>query len=66
MTEPDLDAQIKCVKREIALRKNVYPKFVNSGRMKEAEADHEIAAMTAALHTLMGLKEPSNDPPPNP
>ena len=55
--EPDLDAQIKCVKREIALRKNVYPKWVNSGRMKESEADHEIAAMVAALHTIMKVKE---------
>lgn len=52
-----LEAQVKCLKREIAMRKNVYPKFVHNGRMKQAEADHEIAAMTAALHTIMGLQE---------
>jgi|SRR5579871_688227 len=48
-----LEQQIACLKREIALRKNVYPGFVARGRMKQAEADREIERMTAALHTLM-------------
>ena len=37
-----VEAQITCVKREIAMRKNVYPKWVQSGRMKAEAADHEI------------------------
>jgi hypothetical protein len=50
-----LDAQIACVKREIAMRLRVYPKFIISGKMKSTEADHQIAAMQAVLATLVGL-----------
>lgn len=56
MSEPvSLADQIRCLKREIALRKNVYPKWVSNGKMRQGEADHEIATMTAALHTIMKL-----------
>jgi hypothetical protein len=50
-----LDAQIACVKREIALRKNVYPKWVMSGRMRAEAADHEINCMIAVLRSLETL-----------
>jgi len=30
-----LEAQITCVRRELATRKNVYPKWVQSGRFDE-------------------------------
>ena len=59
MTDPaavSLDDQIRCLKREIAMRKNVYPKWLASGRMSRKEADREIDAMTAALHTLFAVK----------
>lgn len=52
-----IDQQIAEMKREIALRKNVFPKWVAAGKMRQAESDHGIAAMTAALHTVMALKE---------
>jgi len=52
-----LAAQIAEVKREIALRKNVFPKWIAQGRMTQAKADHQIAAMTAALHTLTEYAE---------
>ena len=52
-----LDQQIASLKREIAMRKNVYPKWVANGKMRQGEADHEIAAMTAALHTIMRIKD---------
>ena len=39
--------KLRCVEREIAMRKAVYPKWVESGRMKQAKADHEIAVMEA-------------------
>ena len=55
--EINLAQQIACLKREIALRKNVYPKSVRSDRMRQSEADYEIAAMTAALHSLTDLAE---------
>jgi hypothetical protein len=55
-----LEEQIACVKREIAMRKNVYAKRVLSGSMKQAEADREIARMEAVLETLnrIGLVTP--------
>jgi hypothetical protein len=52
-----LQTQISCVRREIAIRKNVYPKWVATGKMRQGEADFEIAAMTEVLETLMKLNE---------
>jgi hypothetical protein len=51
-----LDQQLACVRREIALRRNVYPKQVSRGRMRQSEADLEVAAMEAVLETLIALK----------
>jgi len=36
-----------CAAREVLLRKRVYPGLVERGRMTQAEADREIAAMQA-------------------
>jgi hypothetical protein len=60
----DIDRQIKCVAREIALRRNVYPKWTVSvngrkPRMTEAEAAEEIAAMEAVIETLKTVKSGS-------
>jgi hypothetical protein len=44
--------QIRCVRREIAMRQNVYPKWVASGRMKQEDADKELAAMQAVHDSL--------------
>lgn len=50
-----LNLQIKCVAREVAMRKNYYPKAIAKGRMKEEEAQREIERMEAVLHTLQAL-----------
>lgn len=48
---PITDAdKIKCLKREIAMRENVYPSWVARGKMKQAAADREIAVLKAVLH----------------
>lgn len=52
MTEPTLDQQIICVRREIALRRNVYQRRVAEQRMKRTQADHELLCMQAVLLTL--------------
>lgn len=44
--------QVRCLRREIALRKACYPKWVASGRMKQEESDKELAALQAAHDTL--------------
>jgi hypothetical protein len=57
-----LEQQIKCVGREIGMRRNVYPKFVGSGKMSQEKADYEIAAMTAVYETLKNLRTASAPP----
>lgn len=42
------DAQKRaCVDREVKMRRRVYPRWVESGRMAQADADREIAVMEA-------------------
>ncbi|HUC70346.1 MAG TPA: hypothetical protein VMS01_04060 [Stellaceae bacterium] len=53
----DSAAQIACVKREIALRERVYPKWVAGGRMKQEAADRELTTMRAVLATMLAVDE---------
>ena len=41
--------KLRSAKRELAMRRSVYPKWVDSGRMKQTEADHEISVMEAIV-----------------
>ena len=47
-----VDEQITCVKREIAMRERVYPRWVDGGRMTQKAADTELLLMRAVLLTL--------------
>jgi hypothetical protein len=47
-----LPEMIACAKREVALRKNFYPKLVTSGKMKADQCRHEIACMEAIVAEL--------------
>lgn len=38
-----------CLKRELALRKRHYPRWVAGGRMPQGEADREIEVLSAIL-----------------
>lgn len=49
----------ECAKRELAMRRRVYPKWVDSGRMSQDKANHEIAAMTAILEDYKVKINPS-------
>jgi hypothetical protein len=42
----DVD-KLKCVEREVAMRKGVYPKWIAAGKLTRAKADREIAVMEA-------------------
>jgi len=58
MAEPDpgviaLADQIACVRREIALRRAVYPRWIEVGRITQTKADYEVACMTAVLERLI-------------
>jgi hypothetical protein len=48
----EITACRKEVGREIGMRRSVYPKWVTSGRMKQAEADEHLDAMTRAYAIL--------------
>lgn len=51
-----IDAQIKCVLREIHIRQKKYPSWVARGMIRETQAAHELAAMNAVLETLRIVK----------
>ena len=54
MTTADIPLadQIAEVKRELAMRENVYPKLIDSGRLTPAAAHRHLANMRAVLATL--------------
>ena len=54
--EIPLEAQIKCVEREITFRRRVYARRVSQGRMSEIFADQQIKLMEAVLKTLQELR----------
>lgn len=60
---PKLEKQIACVEREIAMRKRVYPRLIESGRMKPGTASREIELMNAVLASLRGMLAPKEGAP---
>lgn len=59
-----LTEQLACVRRELALRKNVYPGWVRNGRMTRDKAHHEIECMASVVETIekmKNLEEVSNE-----
>jgi hypothetical protein len=51
-----IEEEIATVEREIKLRRRVYPRRVANGQMTQAFANAQIAAMTAVLRRLEGLR----------
>lgn len=47
-----INQQIEEVERELDQRKSVYTRLVNSGKMRQAEADFHTNRMRAVLKTL--------------
>lgn len=57
MSRPfSLDSQIAEVKREIAQRRNVYPRMVSQRQISADRADLQIALMESVLRTLEWLR----------
>lgn len=57
MSAPTIDDQIRCVKRAIGQREHVYPRLVSAGKMKQADAEREILAMSSVLATLQRVRD---------
>ena len=51
-----LGDQIREVKREIALRRNVYAKQIARGHLAAEQAERQLALMLAVLESLEGLQ----------
>ncbi|HET6886605.1 MAG TPA: hypothetical protein VFH87_01655 [Candidatus Udaeobacter sp.] len=54
----DIYVQIDCVRRELAMRRRLYPKLIASERMNATQAEAELKAMTAVLQTLESISAP--------
>ena len=54
-TIPDIDDAIAELERELAVRKNVYPKWVATGRLKADTADRQLARLMLALDNLRDI-----------
>jgi hypothetical protein len=44
--------KLACAKRELAMRKQCYPRWVDNGKMSAGKAAHELAAMAAIVADL--------------
>lgn len=53
----NIDEQIKCVSRELNMRRKCYPKWVEAGQMQQSAADWELVAMAEVLKTLRKLAD---------
>lgn len=52
-----LERQIACVRREVGMRRHVYPRWVATSKMSQDDADRQIATMEAVQATLERLLE---------
>lgn len=57
-----LTDEIECVRREIKMRRRVYPRWIETKRMTKLQADREIETMEAVLARLIALHQAENRP----
>jgi hypothetical protein len=58
MSAIDIYMQIDCIKRELAMRRRLYPKLIGSERMSVTMAEAELKTMAAVLQTLEEIAAP--------
>ena len=58
VSAPTIEQMLVCATRELLMRRRVYPRWVASGRMTQATADHEIAVMDGICNHFMPLLPP--------
>lgn len=56
-----LAEQVEEVRRELQMRRQVYPNLVAARKMTTARAEHQIAAMQAVLETLERVRKTADD-----
>jgi hypothetical protein len=58
---PTVDEMITCVEREIAMRRKVYPRWVEQKKLSQERADREIETMEEVSRTLHSYKGLTHD-----
>jgi len=56
MNRPTIKELKASIGRELGMRRRCYPKWVASGRMKQEQADHEIACMDELYKLISGME----------
>jgi hypothetical protein len=51
-----IEQMISCAQREVKMRKRAYPRWVEQGKMTEAQAFHEKATMESIVSLLEELR----------
>jgi hypothetical protein len=51
--------KFRCLVRELAMRRRVYPRLIGSGRMPVHEAQHELALMEAIVADYRAKVQPA-------
>lgn len=51
-----IDDQVAAAEREVKYRERVYVRWVESGKMTQAHADHQLRCMKAIVESLKGLQ----------
>ena len=49
--------KLACLERELKMRKKVYPRWVEEGKMSEGKATHELACIEALITDYRGAAE---------
>lgn len=58
MNQYSIEELCACARRELALRRRVYRRLVESGRMKQETAVREVAMMEAIAELLESQQQP--------
>lgn len=56
-----ISVQIAEVKRDLAMRRSVYPRSVAAGKMAQRDADNLISVMANVLRTLEWVRDNADD-----
>lgn len=51
-----IQQQLEELKRELAMRVQVYPRQVSTGKMRQSEADYHTARLVASIDTLKWIE----------
>jgi hypothetical protein len=55
--EVSFERQLACIERELKMRRRVYPRLVERGKMSQDKASEEILLIEAVIRTLRQLAE---------